>query len=211
MTDESSADRALLIGSRDGDTEAFRELFERKHRRVYLIAYQILGDASRAEDVVQEVFLRLWEHCADYDPSFSVDAWLSRIASNRAIDHWRSLTAERKRRVEPAADVDPDASLESAAAASGDARRGTSRAARVDPEEVAGWLELQAIWDELAADLPPQQRAAFVLRHIEERSTAEVAEALGCSPSTVRSHVAAARASLQQGLAARYPEWIRGR
>ena len=211
MTDESSVDRALLIGSREGDTEAFRELFERKHRRVYLIAYQILGDASRAQDVVQEVFLRLWEHCAEYDPSFSVDAWLSRIASNRAIDHWRSLTAERKRRVEPAADVDPDASLERVAAASEDAGRGTSRAARVDPEEVAGWLELQAIWDELAADLPPQQRAAFVLRHIEERSTAEVAEALGCSPSTVRSHVAVARASLQHGLAARYPELSRGR
>ena len=211
MTDESSVDRALLIGSREGDTEAFRELFERKHRRVYLIAYQILGDASRAQDVVQEVFLRLWEHCAEYDPSFSVDAWLSRIASNRAIDHWRSLTAERKRRVEPAADVDPDASLERVAAASEDVGRGTSRAARVDPEEVAGWLELQAIWDELAADLPPQQRAAFVLRHIEERSTAEVAEALGCSPSTVRSHVAVARASLQHGLAARYPELIRGR
>ena len=211
MADESGVDRALLVGSRDGDTEAFRELFERKHRRVYLIAYQILGDASRAEDVVQEVFLRLWEHCADYDPSFSVDAWLNRIASNRAIDHWRSLTAERKRRVEPAADVDPDASLEGVAAASGDARRGAARAARAGPEEVAGWVELQAIWDELAADLPPQQRAAFVLCHIEERSTVEVAEALGCTPSTVRSHVAAARASLQQALVARYPELIRGR
>ncbi len=182
MADESRVDRALLVGSRDGDTEAFRELFERKHRRVYLIAYQILGDASRAEDVVQEVFLRLWEHCADYNPSFSVDAWLTRIASNRAIDHWRSLTAERKRRVEPAADVDPDTNLEGVAAASEEGRRGASRAAWAGPEAAAGWAELQVIWDELAADLPAQQRAAFVLRHIEERPTAEVAEGPGLQP-----------------------------
>ncbi len=211
MADESSVDRALLEASRDGDTEAFRALFERRHRRVYLIAYQILGDPSRAEDVVQEVFLRLWEHCADYDPSFSVNAWLNRIATNRAIDHWRSLTAERKRRVEPAADADPDASLEAVAVASEHGRRGANRTGRMGPEAATGWVELQAIWDELAADLPPQQRAAFVLRHIEERSTVEVAEALGCSASTVRSHVAAARAALQHGLAARYPELIRDR
>jgi len=211
LSEEARIDRRLLAASRDGDAEAFRELFELKHRRVYLIAYQILGDASRAEDVVQEVFLRLWEHCAGYDPSFSVDAWLTRIATNRAIDHWRSVRAERRRRVEPATDADPDASLEALAAVSTQAPAGAIGVARQDPEESAGWRELQAIWDELATDLPPQQRAAFVLRHIEERPTAEVAEALGCSASTVRSHVAEARVALQRGLAARYPELVRGR
>jgi len=192
-------DRTLLARSRDGDTEAFRELFDRKHRRVYLIAYHVLGDAGQAEDVAQEVFLRLWERCAQYDESFPVDAWLRRIATNRAIDFWRSRRAER-RHVAASTD-DHHTGLTEAAPAPGSAAAGAA-----DPEVRLGWRELQAIWDHLAHDLPPQQRAAFVLRHIEGLEPAEVAEALGCSPSTVRSHIAEARRTLRAALRTRYPE-----
>lgn len=190
-------DNELVARSRDGDTEAFRELFERKHRRIYLIAYQVLGDGAQAEDVVQEVFLRLWERCADFDESLPLDPWLRRIAGNRAIDHWRARNAERAHRTEAPRRVDGADPLDAAIA---------TRSAAADPAAQLSWRELQAIWDELAADLPPQQRAAFVLRHIEELDPGEVAEALGCSPSTVRSHVAAARRTLRAALRARYPE-----
>ncbi len=196
------SDQSLIARSRGGDTEAFRRLFERKHKRVYLIAYQILGDAAQSEDVVQEVFLRLWERCADYDESFSLDAWLRRIATNRAIDHWRTRRLERSRRLEAAPGTDPDVMLDLAA------DRGGPAAAAFDPEARLGWQQLQAIWDELAGDLPPQQRAAFVLRHIEGVSAGDTAEALGCSRSTVRSHIAAARRTLRAALRARYPELI---
>jgi len=207
------SDAALVARSRDGDSEAFRELFDRKHKRVYLIAYQVLGDVGSAEDVVQEVFLRLWQHCADYREEMPLDAWLRRIATNRAIDHWRARRAERRHFV-PAGDVE-------AAPASGGGRgggyggheRGGSRDHRVPPgpEALAGWRQLQAIWDQLADLLTPQQRAAFVLREIDGLPTAAVAEALDCSPSTVRSHVAAARSTLQRELRARYPELVKGR
>ena len=69
----------------------------------------------------------------------------------------------------------------------------------------ARWSEIQAIWDELAAELSPQQRAAFVLREIEELPVREVAEALGCGTSTVRSHISLARKTLQAGIRRRYP------
>lgn len=196
-------DAVLIARSRDGDTDAFRELFERKHRWVYLIAYQVLGERSQAEDVVQEVFLRLWEHCADYDDTFPLDAWLRRIATNRAIDHWRARTRERARRVDAAEHGDADAVLDAAAAPGS----GDSAAARVhDPQARLEWRQIQAIWNVLAADLTPQQRAAFVLRHIEGLDATEVADALGCSPSTVRSHVAEARRTLRAALRRRYPE-----
>ncbi len=195
-----ATDQALIARSRDGDTDAFHELFDRKHRRIYLIAYQVLGDHGQSEDVVQEVFLRLWERCADYDERFPLDAWLRRIATNRAIDHWRARRTETKRRVSAAADTDPDAMLEVVAA--------PAMVAAGSPEARLGWQQLQAIWDELAGELSPQQRAAFVLRHIEGLATAEVAEALECSVSTVRSHVAEARRTLQRTLRARYPELL---
>jgi len=194
-------DKLLIARSRDGDTEAFRELFERKHRRVYLIAYQILGDGAHAEDVAQEVFLRLWERCADYDDSFPLDAWLRRIATNRAIDHWRVRKTERSRRVEPSSETGADALLEHAASA-------TPSTPGADPAARLAWRQLQAIWDDLAADLPPQQRAAFVLRYLEGMDPAEVAEALGCSRSTVRSHIAAARRNLRAALRQSYPELV---
>lgn len=196
-------DQALIARSSDGDTDAFHQLFDRKHRRIYLIAYQVLGDHAQSEDVVQEVFLRLWERCADYDDRFSLDAWLRRIATNRAIDHWRARRTDTKLRVSAAADTDPDAMLEVAAA--------PARAAAGSPEARLGWQQLQAIWDELAGELPPQQRAAFVLRHIEGIPTTEVAAALECSVSTVRSHIAEARRTLQRTLRARYPEFLDGR
>jgi len=205
----ADSDRSLVARSRDGDAEAFGELFARKHRSVYLVAYQILGDVALAEDVVQDVFVRLWQHCADYKEELSLDAWLRRIATNRAIDHWRSRRAERRRRVEPAEGTDADAALEAAAApgqVAAAAQGGTD-----NPESIAGWQRLQAIWDEISDPLPPQQRAAFVLRHIEGLSTAEVAEALGCSASTVRSHISDARATLRKGLSSRYPELVPGR
>ena len=202
----ADSDQSLVARSRDGDSEAFRELFDRKHRSVFLVAYQILGDVALTEDVVQDVFVRLWQHCADYKKELSLDAWLRRIATNRAIDQWRSRRAERRRRVEPAAGTDADAALEAASAPAQVAA--AEHGGGENPESMSRWQHLQEIWDDIAELLPPQQRAAFVLRHIEGLSTAEVAEVLECSASTVRSHISDARATLQKGLARRYPELV---
>jgi len=215
---ENGSDRELMARSRAGDTEAFRALFELKHRRVYLIAYQVLGNPSQAEEVVQDVFLALWQHLDRYRPRFAVDTWLTRIATNRAIDVWRSQRRERPTSDEPRgregrATIGELASGMSSAAgpaAGGSSAGRESEAGRNGgPETVARWHEVQAIWNELADLLPPQQRAAFVLREIEEVPTGEVALALGCSASTVRSHVAAARRTLQAALSERYPDLLR--
>ena len=209
---ENGSDRELVARSRDGDTEAFRVLFELKHRRVYLIAYQVLGNPSQAEEVVQDVFLALWQHLDRYRPRFAVDTWLTRIATNRAIDVWRSQrrerpTADESRGTEGHGTTGELASGISFAAGPAAGRVGeTGR--NGGPEAVARWHEVQAIWNELADLLPPQQRAAFVLREIEEIPTREVGLALGCSASTVRSHVSEARRILQVALSERYPEML---
>lgn len=192
------ADRLLMARSRAGDTDAFRELFERKHRRVYLIAYQMLGDSGAAEDVVQETFLALWSHCSRYRPRFKLDTWLNRIATNKAIDRYRS----EKRHPDPvgaggegygAGEVrDPIAVLPATGSAG-------------DPSLRARWREIQALWDGLAEDLPPQQRAAFVLRELEGLPAREVAATLQCSTSAVRTHVSLARKKLRLALAERHP------
>lgn len=218
---ERRDDARLLARALDGDSGAFRELFDRKHRGVYLTAYQILGDGAAAEEVVQETFLVLWRQGDRYDPRYALDTWLRRIAANRAIDRWRRSGRERRvhRRVtevrgdargsgsDPttagAGDVgaDEDGVRLTAAASGGSGSFGS-------PTSELGWREVQAIWDELAELLPPAQRAAFVLREIDGLDTAEVALALECSASTVRSHLSLARKTLRRALEERYPEYL---
>lgn len=209
MTEEPSVvesgerldDEELVARSLAGEREAFRTLFERKHRRVFLIARQILGDSGEAEEVVQEVFLTLWNKLDEYRRGRGVDGWLARITTNRSIDRWRSRRTESRAHDEVLAlSAVSQGRSEDAGAAWPSGR------AEATPEAVAQWRELQAIWDDLAESLPPRQRAAFVLKEIEGAPTREVARALGCSPSTVRSHLAAARATLQEELRERYPE-----
>lgn len=210
MKPDPRSDGELLVRTREGDVDAFRVLFQRKYRRVYRIAYQILGDAGQAEEVVQEAFLALWQHSGRYRPRFRLDPWLSRIAANRAIDRWRSLRQERRRRVEPRRQAGGSSPGGPGGEWEGEGSSGLGRGspAAGDPSAPAAWAELQAIWDELAELLSPQQRAAFVLREIEGLATRQVARALECSPSTVRSHIAAARRTLQRALAERYPEYL---
>lgn len=189
-------DKELVARAARGDESAFGVLFERKHRRVYLIAYRILGDAAAAEDVVQESFLALWRNCARYRARYAVDAWLGRIATNRAIDAYRRRARNPRplgRRAREAEDGSPADPVEHMV------QPGT----RGDASLPARWRQLQRLWDELASELPPQQRAAFSLREIEGLSTGEVARALGCSASSVRSHVALARKTLKAQLARR--------
>ncbi|NKB87409.1 MAG: sigma-70 family RNA polymerase sigma factor [Acidobacteria bacterium] len=194
MNDARAVDADLVRRSSDGDTDAFRQLYEAKYRCIYLVAYQILGDQGQAEDVVQEAFVALWRHCGRYKSRFSVDTWLNRIATNKAIDRWRT---ERKHPTQFG-----DSEMLEGTAISGDSAtsRATSGTVAADPSLRARWREVQAIWDELAADLSPQQRAAFVLRVLEERPVREVADVLGCGTSTVRSHIGLARKTLRAAL-----------
>ena len=191
-------DAELVRRSSTGDEDAFRVLFDRKHRRVFLIAYQMLGDAAAAEDVVQEAFLALWSHAGRYRPRFRVDAWLTRITTNTAIDRYRSerrhprAAASLSQAAVGEGNAHDEVSPEDGLVAGGEAGDATSR---------ARWGEIQDLWDALSEELPPQQRAAFVLREIERLPSREVAAALGCSVSTVRSHVALARRHLRDALA----------
>lgn len=197
------SDAALVRRSAGGDEDAFRVLFERKHRRVYLIAYQILGDRGAAEDVAQEAFLSLWEHASRYRPRFKVDTWLRRIATNKAIDRYRS----EKRHPDPLGSGDggygEDGGFDPTALLEAVGRAG-------DASLRARWREIQTLWNELAEGLPPQQRAAFVLREIEGLPAREVASTLGCSASAVRTHVSLARKKLRAALADRWPELLAG-
>lgn len=175
-----------------GDREAFTELVRAKRAQVVRTAFQITGDVEDAQDVAQAVFFRLWKVLRRYDPGRRFDTWLYRITVNAAIDHLR----ERGPRgvLQPLPD-DP-ALLGSA--------QGT------DPGQSLDLAALERAFLRLAAALAPKQRAVFVLREIEGRETAEIAEALGVTESTVRNHLHQARRILREGLERDYPGLLPG-
>jgi RNA polymerase sigma-70 factor (ECF subfamily) len=175
-----------------GDREAFAELVRAKRAQVVRTAFQITGDREDAQDVAQAVFLRLWKVLRRYDPGRRFDTWLYRITVNAAIDHLR----ERGPRgiLQPLPD---DPAL-------------LGRTEGTGPERSLDLEALERAFLRLAAALAPKQRAVFVLREIEGRETAEIAEALGVTESTVRNHLHQARRILREGLERDYPGLLPG-
>jgi len=189
-----ASDRDLLAALAADDEAALQELVRRKSRPLLHLTGRLLSDAEEAKDVVQMTFLRLWENRRKFDQRWSPNTWIYRIATNLAIDHWRSRKS-RERGQEP---------FRLHLLGRGDAEAGGQLAALEESE-------VGAIFRELAAGLSAKQRLVFLLREVEGLSSQEVAEIAGCEESTVRNHLFNARKVLRRELARRYPEYAAGR
>ncbi len=168
----SVADDALVAGMAAGDPDAASAFVERFQRRIYGLAYTMLGDPRGAEDVAQEALLRAWRHAAVYDARRgSVVSWLLTITRNLAID---SMRVRR-----PVA-IDPDQITAYARPAPG---RGPAETALVSDD--AGRLRAAI------ATLPDEQRRAIVLAGIVGLSAREVSERedipLGTAKTRIRT------------------------
>ncbi len=184
------SDRELLSRLAADDERALAELVDRKSGPLVQTVTRILGDAEEARDVVQVALFKLWESRGRYDPRYSPNTWIYRIATNLAIDHWRSRRS-RDDHKEPVRLhlVRTSESLDTSALA-----------------ELKG-AEVERIFRELALELTEKQRLIFVLREIEGMPSSEVAEIAGCEESTVRNHLFNARKVLRERLIERYPEY----
>lgn len=188
---QEASDKDLLWALAKDDEAALDQLIERKTGPLISMVYRMLGDEEEARDVVQVTFFRLWEHRERFDDRWSPNTWIYRIATNLAIDQLRSRRS-RERQTEPV-------------------RLHMSDLAAARIEHNGTHLmegEVMRIFQELAADLTEKQRAVFLLREIEGRSSKEVAEIVGCRESTVRNHLFNARKVLRSLLCERYPEYV---
>ncbi len=167
-----------------GERDALQPLMERHYRRVYRIALAYLRNADDALDVVQETFVRAFEHAGRWNSGSEVGPWLTRIAVNQSIDRYR----REKRRRE---------TMEPLEASDHDERLGSGE---VSPERLAHGHELGARIARALRALPERQRAVFVLRHYEDRSLEEIASVLGIRLGTVKSSLFRATHELRRRL-----------
>lgn len=173
---------------RDGDREAFAQLYSRYGSPVMRFLYRLCGDRALAEDLTQDVFLKVWHAAAGWRPLGRVSTWLFQIAKH----HWWNEAAKRKRR-------GPLATPRAQPA--GESRE---REDHVPPagEALARAESAKAVAQALAA-LSPRLRVVFVLVRLEGVSYAETAEIVGIPVGTVKSRAAAAEAWLRTHLRAR--------
>lgn len=166
-------DDALLVRrTRDGDDSAYAEIVARHQHRVLRVAYRITGSREEALDVAQEVFLKAYRKLGAWQPRAPLGAWLVRLAVNQAIDHRRRIARHADERT---AGLDAAPPAEAARSVSGDAYA----VEREVDARVRGALD----------ELSHAQRTAFVLRHYEGMTLAEIAPVLGCSVGSVKVHL----------------------
>jgi RNA polymerase sigma-70 factor (ECF subfamily) len=187
-------DRELAIQARGGDMLSFETLVCRKTPAVVSLARRILGDVEDSRDVAQMVFLRVWKGIHRYDERYSLNTWLYRIATNLAIDFLRSARSREKAH---------GATLHLVRE-----REESTAAGATRPAEDR---ELARLFEAVSGKLSEKQKAAFVLREMEDCDTKDIAQILGCGESTVRNHLFNARRILRKEMARLYPEFLRGR
>jgi len=188
------SDLELAIAARGGDRVAFEALVVRKTPAVVAVARRVVGDREDARDVAQMVFLRVWEQLGRYDETYSFNTWLYRIATNLAIDFLRSSRSRERAH---------GASLHLVRQREESIGDETTRAAEDG--------QISRLFDRVSGRLSGKQKAAFVLREMEDLETSEVARILQCGESTVRNHLFNARRILRREIEKLHPGFFRRR
>ena len=170
-------DAAVMADTPSEVTDAFDRVVRERQARILRTAYRISGDWADAEDVAQEVFVRLHRHVGGFPNEAALNGWLYRVTVNLCLDRARSSRPNGSNTVDELPELPSQgASPEAAAVREQDKRR------------LMAALGL----------LPPRERAAVVLREIEGLSTAEVAAILGSTEGTVRSQISKAVIRLRE-------------
>jgi RNA polymerase sigma-70 factor (ECF subfamily) len=173
-----------------GDQQAWQQLVVSQHRRIYAICYRFTGSATDAEDLTQDVFLKLYRNLASFDThKGSFQTWITTLARNLLVDHFRRTRADR-------ATDSLDASF--GAEGNGDGLSAGDRLAdpRPSPETHASGLELKARIQQALAQLSPELREAVVFRDLEDMDYKEIAQVLRIPEGTVKSRISRGRGEL---------------
>ncbi len=179
----------LLEAARSGDGDAFAGLIRHYQAPVYNLVLRMVRRPATAEDVAQDVFIRLWRHLGEIEAAALLPGWLRRVAVNSVIDHWRKEEARERRmkifREHPVA------------------RYAVRPSSRMESQEVLDTV--QAAIDALS----PKLRSVLLLRTQEEMTYEEVADVLGMSVHAVRSRLFRARQELHKALThQKAPEYL---
>lgn len=170
----------LVAAARDGDVQAFEVLYRRTRQDAYRALYQLVGQSSEIEDLVQQVYLQLTSAIRRFRGDAKFSTFLHGICANVAMTHLRT----RRRRPEDPTDEVPD-----------------QQAADQDPERAAHTKQAAALMQRVLDEMAPKKRVVFVYHELMGMTAEEIAQAIDTSANTVRSRLHHARLEFAEVLA----------
>jgi len=181
-------DSILVTEAKAGSYAAFEELVNRYEKKIYRLGLNLTGNPEDAEDVLQEAFLKAFEHLPEFRADARFYTWLVRIAINEG------LMKLRKRRSDKSVPIEDTVNDE------GGVMPRELTDWKPNPEQLYAQEEIEAILLNAARTLSPAYRAVFLLRDVEGLSTEETAESLNLSVGAVKARLFRARMQLREEL-----------
>lgn len=181
------SDEEVIARVRAGEIELYEIIMRRHNQRLYRVARSIVRDDNEAEDVMQDAYVRAYEHLDQFAGESKFATWLTRIAVHEALRR-----ARRHNRFQEMAPGEPEGQ-----------NMDTFKTTSPDPEQQAQRQELETLLETAIETLPVTYRTVFMLREIEGLSTTETAESLGLREETVKTRLFRSRALLRRELFAR--------
>lgn len=160
-------ERQLILDVQEGSHEAFRELVVLHMRRVYDLAYGFVSDHDDAEDITQEVFVKVYHSIKDFRQESGFSTWVYRIAANTSLDRLKQRKRSLARRVP----------MEE------------SQLREMSTNTETDHIDTSLHIERALHELPTVQRAVVILRHLDGFSTKQVSDILKCSEGTVKTHL----------------------
>ncbi len=171
----------------DGDSTAWAELVKGQHRRVYSLCYRFTGSSHDAEDLTQEVFLKVYGNLASFDLSRgSFPTWLTTLTRNLLVDHFRRGRQQR-------ATDSLDAGWEDSSELQISDRLADTK---LNPHQHAAAREIERMVQQALTKISPELREAVILRDLQDLDYKEIAQVLRIPEGTVKSRISRGRAEL---------------
>jgi RNA polymerase sigma factor (sigma-70 family) len=170
---------ALIERCLKGDQAAWAEIVHQHWRKVFNLAYRFVGRHDEAEDLTQEIFLKIFKALRTFDRRANFQTWLISISRNLCIDHYRSVRKERET-------IDRDV----------DANELTPESREIGPVAALEQRDRVALLRQALASLPETLRTAVLMRDIQELSYQEIADKLRLPEGTVKSRINRGRTEL---------------
>lgn len=181
-------DVQLMLRAKRGDDAAFSQLVENYQHRLIAVLFHLLGNQEAAEDLAQEVFLRIYRNRKKYEAKAKFSTWLFHIANNLA-SNWRRDTGRRKDVKLPASDSGPLGPRP--------AERLLAERSALMPARVLDRIETQGLVRAALESLNERQKMAVLLNKFEQMSYIDIANAMDLSPQAVKSLLSRARENLR--------------
>lgn len=177
--DQSTINDLLALSKRN-DEKAFRKIVEYYQSMIYSLTFRILCNEEDAKDLVQETFIRVWQHLSSFDFDKKFSTWLYKIATNLCLD---KLKSSKRNLMSSTSDELLNKFITSE-----------------DIEQTIINSELAKIIYDLTNELTPKQKIVFTLRHLEELEVDEIVEISGMSADKIKSNLFLARQTIRRKL-----------